>query len=94
MEEFKQHMPEKTLPRSPGHPQEFVMACRGDKPWDFPKSNFTYGGPLVEAMLLGNIAMRLGKKIAWDPKTLKCPGTPEADLLIHRPYRKEFWKFA
>jgi predicted dehydrogenase len=94
MEEFKQHMPEKTIPRSPGHHEEFIMACKGEKPWDFPKSNFTYGGPLVEAMLLGNIAMRLGKKIAWDAKAMKCPGTPEADALVKREYRKGFWQFA
>jgi hypothetical protein len=42
-------------------------------------------------MLLGNITVRLGKKVQWDPKTLKCPGTPEADPLIHRAYRKKFW---
>ncbi|MBM4019082.1 MAG: Gfo/Idh/MocA family oxidoreductase [Planctomycetes bacterium] len=92
MDEFKQHMPEKTIPRSPGHHQEFIMACRGEKPWDYPASNFTYGGPLVEAMNLANIAARLGKKIAWDPVGMKCPGTPEADALIKREYRKGFWQ--
>jgi hypothetical protein len=79
------------IPNSPGHREELIKACRGEKPWDFPKSNFTYAGPLVEAMNLANVAVRLGKKITWDPKNLKCPGTPEADVLIKRPYRKGWW---
>jgi predicted dehydrogenase len=77
----------KTLERSPGHHQEYLMACRGEKPWDFPKSNFTYGGPMVEAMNLANVAMRLEKKIEWDPVSMKCTGCPEADPLIKREYR-------
>jgi predicted dehydrogenase len=77
----------KSIPRSPGHHEEFLKACRGEEAWDFPKSNFMYGGPLVEAMNLANVAMWLDKKISWDPATLKCPGTPEADALIKREYR-------
>ena len=91
MEEFKHNMPEKTIPRSPGHHVEFISACKGEQPWDYPKSNFTYAGPLVEAMNLANVAVRLGKKVSWDPKNLKCPGTPEADPLIKREYRKGWW---
>ena len=79
------------IPNSPGHREELIKACRGEKLWDFPKSNFTYAGPLVEAMNLANVAVRLGKKITWDPKNLKCPGTPEAGPLIKRPYRKGWW---
>jgi predicted dehydrogenase len=77
----------KTLERSPGHHAEYLMACRGEKPWDFPKSNFLYGGPMVEAMHLANVVMRLEKKIEWDPVNLKCKGCPEADPLIKREYR-------
>jgi len=80
----------KTLERSPGHHKEYILACKGEKPWDFPKSNFTYGGPMVEAMNLANVAMWLGKKISWDADALKCPGTPEADALVKREYRKGF----
>jgi len=93
MNEFKANEFRKipAIPGSPGHREELVMACRGQQPWDYPKSNFTYAGPLVEAMNLANVAVRLGKKITWDPKNLKCPGTPEADVLIKRPYRTAFW---
>jgi len=93
MNEFKANEMQKIekIPNGSGQRQELIMAARGEQPWDFPKSNFTYAGPLVEAMNLANIAVRLGKKVMWDPKNLKCPGAPEADILIKRPYRKEFW---
>ena len=93
MEEFKSGEMKniERIPRSIGHREELLAACRGEQPWDYPKSNFTYAGPLVEAMNLANVAVRLGAKVRWDTKTLKCPGTPNADVLIRRPYRKAFW---
>jgi len=54
--------PPKTIPRSPGHKNEWLMACKGDKPWDFPASNFTYGGALTEVLLLGAMTERIGEK--------------------------------
>ncbi len=80
--------PEKTIPRSPGHSKEWLMACRGEKPWDFPKSNFLYGGPLVEAMSLGNVALLAGSKITWDARAMKVTNNPEANRYIRREYRK------
>jgi len=79
------------IPKSIGHREELIRAARGEQPWDYPKSNFTYAGPLVEAMNLANVAVRVGQKITWDPKNLKCPGCPKADPLIKRPYRKGWW---
>jgi predicted dehydrogenase len=79
------------IPASPGHRPELMRAIRGEAAWDSPMANFMYAGPLVEAMNLANVSVRLGKKVTWDPKTLKCPGTPEADAFIKREYRKGFW---
>src|SRR5439155_10023827 len=54
--------PPKSIPRSPGHKEEWLLACRGEKPLDFPGANFPgYGGPLTEVMLLGAIAVKLGE---------------------------------
>ena len=39
--------PEKLLERSPGHHKEFFMACRGEKPREFSRSNFAYAGPMT-----------------------------------------------
>ena len=43
-------------------------------------------------MLLGNLAIRLGKPIKWDSENLKVIGAPEADTMIRREYR-EGWEF-
>ena len=50
--------------------------------------NFDYSGWLTEANHLGNVAHKVGKKITWDPKTLRATNAPEADKFIRREYRK------
>jgi len=55
--------PEKLLERSPGHHQEFFMACRGEKPREFSQSNFSYSGPMTANIQLGNLCARAGKKL-------------------------------
>jgi predicted dehydrogenase len=76
-----------SLPRSPGQVAEWVQACKGG-PKTF--SDFAYAGPFTEAVLLGNLAIRTGKKIEWDSQNLKAKGVPEAEPMIHREYRKGF----
>jgi hypothetical protein len=88
--DFK-NIPE-TLPRPPGfernHHQEWLDACKGG-----PKalSNFDYAGPMTEAVLLGNVALRVGKKIQWDSKALKVTNVPEANRFLRTEYRSG-WK--
>jgi hypothetical protein len=55
------------LERSPGHHEEFFMACRGEKPRAFSQSNFSYSGPMTANIQLGNLAARAGKKLILDP---------------------------
>ncbi len=50
--------------------------------------NFDYSGPFSETVLLGNLAVKLGKKIHWDGPNMKATNAPEADALIRRTYRK------
>ena len=85
MKDFKR--PAATIPRiaNDDHYQDWLIACRGGRP---ACSNFDFAGPLTETVLLGNIALRLGKKLAWDAKRLRVPGCREADPLIRRAYRK------
>ena len=48
--------------------------------------NFEYAAMLTETVLLGNVAMRVGKKLVWDGPKLKATNCPEAgpfDLLWH-----------
>jgi len=82
MQEYKR--PPKTLERSNGHFRDWIDACKGGKP---ASSNFDYSGPMTEVILLGNIALRTGKKISWDGPAMKATNTPEADPLIKPAYR-------
>jgi len=66
---------------------EWLRAAAGGPP---AMSNFNYAGLLAEAVLLGNVAMRVGKKFEWDAPNLKAVGCPEADQYIRREYRKSF----
>jgi hypothetical protein len=82
--------PEKSIPESPGHQKEWLAACKTGSPTTCP---FSYSGLLTESNHLGNVAYRLGKRIEWDSKNLKCPNAPEADPLIRRNYR-DGWNLA
>ena len=77
-------LPAKTLPRSPGHYKEFFLACKGGKP---AGSNFDHAGSMTAAILVGNLSIRLKKKIEWDGAAMKAKNAPEADQIIRRNYR-------
>lgn len=80
--------PPQKLERSPGHWKEWLDACRGGKP---AGSNFAdHAAHLAEVVLLGNIAIRMNRKLEWDPVNLKFPNCPEADALVNPPYRQGF----
>lgn len=77
--------PAKSLPRSAGHHEEWVAAC---KHGGAPASDFAFAGPLTEAVLLGMVAVRLGgQRLEWDPVNLKVTNEPEANRLLHYEYR-------
>ncbi|MFZ2146584.1 MAG: Gfo/Idh/MocA family oxidoreductase [Sedimentisphaerales bacterium] len=87
--------PPKVIPRSPGHHQEWIDACKGGKP---AGSNFDHAGPLAEAVLLGNIALRpeLKEKLTrtsllWDSAGFKFTNMPEANKFLSCSYR-EGWE--
>jgi len=75
----------RTIHRVSNEDVEWLEACKGGPK---PLSSFDYAGPLTEMVLLGNLAVRLGKKIEWDAEALKATNAPKADELIQREYRK------
>ncbi|MHC4461789.1 MAG: Gfo/Idh/MocA family protein [Planctomycetota bacterium] len=85
--------PPKVLPRSPGHHQEWIEACKGGKP---AGSNFPdHAGILAEVVLLGNVALRPElqeevnrTKLLWDGPNLKITNVPEANKYLKRKYRQ------
>jgi predicted dehydrogenase len=84
----------KVLERSPGHHQEWIDACKGGKP---AGSNFDHAGPLAEAVLLGNVALRPAIKekltrvsLLWDSENFKITNVPEANQYLHCQYREGY----
>jgi len=73
-----------TIERSPGHYVEWLNACRGGKP---AYSNFDIAAYLTEIILLGCVALRVGKKMAWDGPAMKATNAPEAAQYLRREYR-------
>ena len=83
MQDYKR--PDKTIPRVEGHHQNWIDACKGGPP---AGSNFDYAGPLTELVLLGNVAVRTGRRIEWDAKNMKVTNIPEANKYVRREYRE------
>ena len=50
--------------------------------------DFEYSGNMIEPMLLGLVAYRVGKKIDYDGATGKVTDCPEANELLGRKYRE------
>ncbi len=70
-----------------GMKREWFQAIREGKS-ELALSNFEYAGMLTETILLGNVAIRAGKKLEWDGPNLTCPNCKEADQFIKGEYRK------
>ena len=81
---------DQTIPRSPGHFREWVLACKGGKP---AMSNFPdYSGLLNEIVVLGTIAQRVpDKRLEWNGKDLKFTNSPEATQLVKPEIPKGWW---
>jgi hypothetical protein len=77
--------PDPFLPRSIGHHKEFLESVKGGKPCG---SNFDYAGPMTEMVLLGNLAVRTGRRVEWDAKNMRATNVPEANQYVSREYRK------
>ncbi len=84
-----------SLPKSAGHHQEFLDACKGGPP---AGSNFDWAGPLAEAVLLGNVALRVQLRedltlqgLQWDSVNLRVSNLEEANSFVRREYRQG-WK--
>jgi hypothetical protein len=77
--------PPKILPRSRGQYREWIDACRGGESAgsDFVK----HSGLLTETPLLGNVAIRTGKKLQWDGPNLRFTNDEEANQYLQRAYR-------
>lgn len=76
--------PPPSIPDSIGHHNEWIQACKTGEP---TTCNFGYSGPLTEAVLLGNVAYRVGRELEWDARHLRAINCREAHILIRKRYR-------
>ena len=60
--------PKRLLERSPGHHQEFITACKGEKPREFSQSNYSYSGPMTANVQLGNLCTAPARSSSWTSK--------------------------
>jgi hypothetical protein len=86
MDMFK--APPETLPRPDSEMDQWVRACRGEAPSD---ASFTTVSPFAESILLGNIALRVPRKLRWNAEEGRFADDDEANALTTREYR-EGWE--
>jgi hypothetical protein len=67
---------------------QWVRACQGGPA---SSASFENAYPFAETILLGNVALRIDKKLAWDSEKMTFPNVPEANACMSRTYR-EGWE--
>jgi predicted dehydrogenase len=82
-----------TLPRNPfqgdfdmKHHLEWIKAIKDNQP-EYCYSRFAITAYLTEIMLLGCVALRVGKKIEWDGPGMVAKNAPEAAQFVKRTNR-------
>ncbi len=80
--------PPQAAPKSRGHEKEFLMAAKGEIPYDAPLSHFGYGGKLTAVALMANVAARVKGKLLYDAKAHRFTNSEEANKLMSRRPRK------
>jgi predicted dehydrogenase len=77
-------LPPKTLQRRSGTWGEWVEAIRGGEP---AGCHFDWASILTEAVLLGNIAIRAGRKLDWDAENTRFTNHEPANKYVKESYR-------
>ena len=76
-----------TLPRRGDIWQEWLVACKGGEK---AGCNFDWAMLITEFVLLGNLAVRTGQSVAFDPATLHVKNNSDADALLRLTYHNGF----
>lgn len=82
MTAFKQ--PPQSLPRPKDELSQWIDACQGG-----PPSGASYDQilPFCETICLGNVALRVDKKLQWDADAKQFRNSTDANQLLKRKYR-------
>ncbi|MCP5517828.1 MAG: Gfo/Idh/MocA family oxidoreductase [Verrucomicrobiales bacterium] len=81
---YKPRTPETVIPPLGGFQQQWINACKTDLK---TSCDFEYSGNVIEMMLLGLVAYRVGKKLKYDPEVGRVTNSDEANALLSRQYR-------
>ena len=81
---YKPRAKEALLPPMGNFQKHWINACKGNLQ---TACNFEYAGNMIEMMLLGLVAYRVGRKISYDGATGRVTDCPEANELLSRKYR-------
>ncbi|MBS0207357.1 MAG: Gfo/Idh/MocA family oxidoreductase [Planctomycetes bacterium] len=77
-----------TIPRNGkgdlGMKEEWIAGIKGGPA---PMSNFQYASTLTESILLGNVAIKAGRKVEYDGATGKVTNDPSLNALLTKEYR-------
>jgi len=57
-----------------------------------PVCDIEIGHHSTTLALLGMLSWKLGRSVKWDGQKEECPGDPEANKLLRRPYRRP-WEY-
>ena len=82
---YKPRPKDKVLPPVGNFQKQWVNAAKGDLK---TCCDFDYGGKLIETMLLGVVAYRVGKKLQYDGTKGVVTNNDEANALLKRTYRE------
>jgi hypothetical protein len=76
--------PATTLRRVPDHYGEWTRACKTGAPTVCP---IDFGAEMTEMGLLGALALRTGRVLAWDANTMRVTNEDSANQWVDPPYR-------
>lgn len=87
MQEYAPRAPKPSMPRSPGHYEEWLAAIKGAPRVD---NSFDHSGPLTEMVLAGNVAIRTRTKLDWDPRAFRFTNHDDANQWVKKTYQSGY----
>jgi predicted dehydrogenase len=82
---YKPRSKDQRIPPLGNFQKQWINACKGIGK---TSCDFDYSGKMIETMLLGLVAYRVGRKISYDGAAGRVTDCPEADALLRRKYRE------
>jgi len=86
MSYYNRRPKDKMLPNLGHFQTQWIEACKD--PSRKTACDFEYSGTMIETMVLGLVAYRVGKKLEYAGATGKVTNSPEANELLSRKYRE------